>query len=150
MYNFLNYFLGNKSNTVNKVSFEDIQSCINNNNNKLLINTLTASKQVCLIKNTTKAQDEEKVIRNLIDKQKLSYNIIIYGENTNDNTVYKKYEQLIELGFINLYVYTGGLFEWLCLQDIYGDDNFPTTIKELDILKFKSKSDLNNYLLTLD
>lgn len=150
MNNFLNYFLGNKSNTVNKVSFEDIQSCINNNNNKLLINTLTASKQVCLIKNTTKAQDEEKVIRNLIDKQKLSYNIIIYGENSNDNTVYKKYEQLIELGFINLYVYTGGLFEWLCLQDIYGDDNFPTTIKELDILKFKSKSDLNNYLLTLD
>ena len=29
------------------------------------------------------------------------------------------------------------MFEWLLLQDIYGDDEFPTTTKELDILKYK-------------
>ena len=29
------------------------------------------------------------------------------------------------------------MFEWLLLQDIYGYDNFPTTIKELDILKYR-------------
>jgi len=29
------------------------------------------------------------------------------------------------------------LFEWLLLQDIYGYDEFPTTIKVLDILKYK-------------
>ena len=35
--------------------------------------------------------------------------------------------------------YPGGVFEWLLLQDIYGNDNFPTTKKELDILKYKPK-----------
>ena len=49
----------------------------------------------------------------------------------------KKYLKLMELGFTNIYIYAGGLFEWLCLQDIYGEDEFPTTIKELDVLKFK-------------
>ena len=48
-----------------------------------------------------------------------------------------KYTQLVNLGFVNVYIYPGGLFEWLCLQDIYGDDEFPTTNKELDILKYK-------------
>ena len=59
----------------------------------------------------------------------------------------KKYDQLIGLGFPNVFIYPGGLFEWLCLQDIYGYDNFPTTIKELDILKFKAKSVFTTYLL---
>ena len=49
---------------------------------------------------------------------------------------------MIELGFEEVYLYPGGLFEWLCLQDIYSDDNFKTTMKELDILKFKPISDL--------
>ena len=33
-----------------------------------------------------------------------------------------KYEQLIKLGFRNVYIYPGGMFEWLCLQDIYSND----------------------------
>jgi hypothetical protein len=40
------------------------------------------------------------------------------------------------------------LFEWLLLQDIYGVDEFPTTIKENDILKYKSSSLLSSNLLT--
>ena len=63
--------------------------------------------------------------------------IIIYGKNVNDISIYKKYTQLVELGFENVYVYPGGMFEWLLLQDIYGDDLFKTTAKELDILKYK-------------
>ena len=55
----------------------------------------------------------------------------------------KKDNQLYKLGFTNLYVYVGGLFEWLLLQDIYGDDEFPTTTKIIDILKYKGKS-INN------
>ena len=58
--------------------------------------------------------------------------------NASDITVYEKYSQLIELGFVNVYVYPGGMFEWLLLQDIYSDELFKTTTKELDILKFKS------------
>ena len=63
-------------------------------------------------------------------------------------TVYDKYEQLVKLGFINVYIYSGGMFEWLCLQDIYSSDLFPTTKKELDILKYKPMSRFNTYYLT--
>lgn len=70
-------------------------------------------------------------------KNNNNHSIIIYGKNTNDMKVYEKYNQLIQLGFSNVSVYIGGLFEWMLLQDIYGDENFPTTTNELDILKFK-------------
>jgi len=69
--------------------------------------------------------------------------IIIYGRNCNDEKIYSKYTQLNSLGFYNLYVYCGGLFEWLMLQDIYGRNEFPTTKKELDILKYKPNKILN-------
>jgi len=41
------------------------------------------------------------------------------------------------MGFKHLFVYIGGLFEWLCLQDIYGKDNFATDGEELELLKYK-------------
>ena len=63
-------------------------------------------------------------------------------------TVYDKYDQLLKLGFSKVYIYPGGMFEWLCLQDIYSDDNFPTNKKELDILKYKPDSILNKLYLT--
>ena len=62
---------------------------------------------------------------------------MIYGKNCNDEKLISKYKQLIDLGFINVNIYAGGMFEWLLLQDIYGDDNFPTTSRELDILKYR-------------
>jgi len=52
------------------------------------------------------------------------------------------------LGFTNVYVYPGGIFEWLLLQDIYGENEFPTTKIEIDILKFKPTPVINNLLLT--
>ena len=48
---------------------------------------------------------------------------------------------------INVYIYPGGLFEWLLLQDIYGSEDFPTTIVERDHLKFKGKSMFTTYLI---
>jgi hypothetical protein len=65
--------------------------------------------------------------------------IVIYGLNASDETIVTKYNQLTSLGFYNVYVYPGGLFEWLLLQDIYGFDTFQTTKKELDILKYKGR-----------
>jgi hypothetical protein len=50
----------------------------------------------------------------------------------------KKYDQIKKLGG-NAYVYPGGLFEWLLLQDIYGMDEFPTSKKVGDMLKYKPK-----------
>ena len=55
----------------------------------------------------------------------------------------KKQTQLKSLGFSQVYVYIGGMFEWLLLQDIYSQSEFPTTTKELDILKFKSEKKIN-------
>ena len=132
--------------SVKYVNFEDIQYIINNNlNNYLIINTLSKNNQKTLIKKTIKINDEEKIINNNINNA--SVKIVIYGRNPNDETILTKYNQLLSLGFINVYVYRGGLFEWLLLQDIYGEDLFPTTSKELDILRYKSKGLFNSKLL---
>jgi len=133
--------MGN-SQSIKKINFEDMQTVIKNAEIYLIINTLPQSDQSCLIVNTTLATDEETLINKFLKENK-NIRIIIYGKNCNDDTVQKKYQQLLSLGFCNIYVYNGGIFEWLLLQDIYGKDLFPTTKKELDLLKFKANQLLN-------
>jgi hypothetical protein len=132
--------------SMKKINYEDMQSVIKNPEIYLIINTLPPSEQQCLIVNTTLASDEE-LIMNKFMKENKSIRIIIYGKNCNDESINKKYQQLYSLGFYNLFVYLGGMFEWLMLQDIYGKDLFPTTKKELDLLKYKSNQLLNIGLL---
>lgn len=138
--------MGN-SQSIQKVNFEDIQYVIKNNDSNILINTLNEGEQDCLIINTVKASNEENIINQLIKNGNKNIKIIIYGKNSNDEKIYKKYNQLLSLGFYNIYLYLGGIFEWLLLQDIYGNSEFPTTKKELDILKFKPNKLLNISLL---
>ena len=69
--------------------------------------------------------------------------IIIYGKNANDNSIYDKNKQLLALGFPNVYVYPGGLFEWTLLQELYDFENFPSTRKIKDCLVFKPPQKLN-------
>lgn len=131
--------MGNKISTMSTISFnlynfEKVQNAIKNND--IIINTLSDNEQDCLISGTTNIKDEVTILNECL-KNKKDALIIVYGKNNNDNTVIIKYNQLIELGFNNVAIYLGGIFEWLLLQDIYGYDNFPTTIKELDILKYK-------------
>ena len=123
-------------NSIKKVSFENIQQIINNPDSYLLINTLSPNDQNCIIKNTILPTNEEEIINKYI-KTSNNINIIIYGKNTNDESIYVKYKQLVSLGFKNVSIYIGGLFEWLLLQDIYGMDDFPTTTRENDFLKYK-------------
>ena len=129
-----------------KVNYEDLQECILNKDRFIMINTLSGEQQNCLIKNTVPIQKEEQIINDTLQKYR-EINIIIYGRNSNDETIYKKYKQLQDLGLTNIYVYPGGLFEWLLLQDIYGNETFPTTTQELDILKFKPAKAINSFLL---
>ena len=68
---------------------------------------------------------------------KKSQNIIIYGKNCRDLSVYKKYKHLYSHGFTNVYIYMGGLFEWLLLQEIYSSELFKTDGSEIDLLKYK-------------
>ena len=130
------------SQSIQKINFEDMQTVYKNPELYLLINTLPVSEQGCLIYNTIKPEQEEGVINKYMSGNK-GIRIILYGKNSNDEFIYKKYNQLAGLGFANVYVYIGGLFEWLMLQDIYGFDNFPTTSKQLDLLKFKPQKRLN-------
>jgi hypothetical protein len=134
--------MGNTSST-NKINFEDIQYSLYNKDKYILINTLEESCQECLLPNTVSPEKETAIINHLIQMRNKDIKIIIYGKNCNDDKIYKKYNQLQSFGFYNVYVYTGGLFEWLMLQDIYGEKEFPTSKKELDILKFKPQKKLN-------
>ncbi len=129
--------MGNKLTTIN-MNYEDLQNNIRNPS-AIIINTLPLSMQSCLILNTLPFNQEEEKINGLLKNNVDTVNIIIYGMNNCDETVYKKYKQLQELGFRKVYMYLGGMFEWMLLQDIYGKEDFPTTEEELDILKFKPK-----------
>jgi rhodanese-related sulfurtransferase len=133
--------MGN-SQSIQKINFEDMQTAYKNPEIYLLMNTLPLSEQNCLISNTLTPQKEEALMNRYLNSNK-NIRIIIYGRNSNDETIYKKYGQLTNLGFTNVYLYLGGLFEWLMLQDIYGFDDFPTTNRQLDILKYKPGQKLN-------
>lgn len=147
MENLWNLITGN-SRSIKKVNFEDIQQIFRTNQNSLLINTLSGNEQSCLIKGTVSIQDEIRLINENMHRS--SINIIVYGKNTSETSPYKKVEQLTGLGFYNVYLYPGGLFEWLCLQDIYGFEEFPTTSKELDILRYKPVSAFTLRLKDID
>lgn len=138
--------MGN-SQSIRKVNYEDIQYVIKNSEVHITINTLTHEEQDCLLPNTLNINKEEEFINQLIRSGNKHVKIIIYGRNCNDEKVYNKYTQFTSLGFYNVYVYPGGLFEWLMLQDIYGSSEFPTTKKELDILRYKPNKILDIQLL---
>ena len=126
--------------TYKKVSFEDIQHVISRPKDSILINTLPSNMQQCLIKNTISDHSEEQIINEYLNRYDFSPKFIIYGKNANDDTIEKKAKQLSGLGFSDVYLYVGGMFEWLLLKDVYGDDEFPTTSKYLDILFYKANS----------
>ena len=132
--------------SMKKINFEDMQTVIKNPEVYLTINTLSSTEQTCLIVNTTIAEEEEVIINKYLKENK-NIRIILYGKNCNDESIQKKYQQLLSLGFYNIFVYLGGMFEWLLLQDIYGKELFPTTKKELDLLKYKPYQLLNIALL---
>ena len=133
--------------SIQKINFEDIQYIIRNSELFLLINTLNETEQHCLLINTINANQEVEIINKYLKNGNKNIKIIVYGKNCNDEKIYTKYNQLKSLGFYNVYIYTGGLFEWLMLQDIYGDNEFPTSKKEIDILKYKPSKVLNIQLL---
>jgi hypothetical protein len=125
------------------VSYKYIQDIIEDRKS-VLINTLDDSltTQACLISSSIHAIDEIDVIDKILSntdslgRTTETVEIVIYGKNSTDMTTWVKYNQLIDYGFERVKIYTGGIFEWMLLQDIYGDDLFPTTAPNRDILKF--------------
>ena len=152
--------MGNSISITRNINFEDMQFAINNKGSSeymrseyiqseytyakksLIINTLDAHLQSCLISGTLNIESEVEVLNAELKKNK-DIQIIIYGMNSSDVSCAKKYDQLIKLGFYNTYIYGGGIFEWLLLQDVYGAELFPTTTNKVDILKYKGRRQLN-------
>ena len=128
-----------------KITFEDMQSAIGDKEKTVIINTLDAQQQGCLIAGTL-AIDQEVEVLNALLKKNTEVRIIIYGMNATDTTCQKKYEQLIKLGFYNVFIYPGGMFEWALLQDVYGHELFPMTALKVDLLKYKGRRQLNTTL----
>jgi Rhodanese-like domain len=123
-----------------RITFKDVQYALRDPSRFVLINTLSVTEQDCLIKNTMPYDLEERTMNELLNNYDLnSKKIIVYGKNTTDDSAEKKYKQLSGLGFGEIYIYSGGMFEWMLLQDIYGADEFPTTKKVLDILRFSGE-----------
>jgi hypothetical protein len=125
------------------VSYEDIQMIVYRNthipHSTILINTLPPSLQHCLIKTTVDIRVEEQLINKCLMNSP-NVMIIVYGKNSTDITILHKYEQLVKLGFTNVHIYTGGIFEWMLLYEIYGKDLFKITQYEIDILRYRPKS----------
>jgi hypothetical protein len=137
--------MGNSMPMTKNITFEDLQSAIGDKEKTVIINTLDAHQQGCLIAGTLPIDAEVEILNALL-KKNTEARIIIYGMNATDQTCQKKYEQLIKLGFYNVYIYAAGLFEWLLLQDVYGVELFPTTSTKVDLLKYKGRRQLNTTL----
>jgi hypothetical protein len=130
---FANWFCAPK-----RIGFDDVLYALRHPDQYIIINTLPASEQECLIQNTLRIEAEESVVNSLLTKyESVVRKIVVYGKNNADLSVEEKHKQLVGLGIGDVYIYSGGLFEWMLLQDIYGDSEFPTTKKVLDILRFK-------------
>lgn len=126
-------------NNFHKIGFEDMKIILGEPSHSFcIINTLLITEQEILIPKTIKFIDEEQTINDYITNYETKrISIIVYGKNSCDNTAEKKCLQLCVLGFTKVFLYVGGLFEWILLQDIYGLDEFPTTSKVMDILKYR-------------
>ena len=141
--------MGN-SHSIKKINYEDMQTVVKNPELYMLINTLPVNCQECLISTTVSVEKEEALINKYL-KENRGIKIIVYGKHCNDELVDKKYQQLLSLGFGEVYAYMGGLFELLLLHDIYGKELFPVnntnSKKNIDILRYKPHPVLNISLI---
>lgn len=125
------------STSIKKIGFEDIKYAVCHKE-YLVINTMDSQSQGCLIYGTVSLGEEEAILNRFIEESDQgSAKIVIYGRNSTDISVDQKAEQLSSLGFREVYIYSGGIFEWLLLQDIYGSVEFPTIGKCRDPIDYR-------------
>lgn len=123
--------MGGNSSAIKKIGHQYVKQT------KILITSMTTPTY--LIQGTIPVEEEELVVNEFIKQGKYSTSITVYGMNSNDDTAMHKCEKLKGFGFTNIQLYTGGLFEWLLLGDIYGETNFPLHIPlqmDINLLQF--------------
>jgi len=130
--------MGNHESAIKKVNFDDI-IMISKDSKHFLIHVMEKEDEDLLIKGTLSINEEIEKMNSLLSSEKMNVTIVIYGKNTDDvSKVIGRYRQLNDMGFSNVYVYLGGLFEWLLLQEIYGNDEIKTNnICKKNILDYK-------------
>ena len=132
------------SSTDHFIGFDDILRCIKTPNKYAIIHTMPASESV-LIAGTLIASEEESFINDYLSKYTENQKtIVLYGRNSCDHSPMKKRAQLMSFGISDVYVYTGGMFEWALLQDIYGVSEFPTTGAIVDLLVYRPRPLIDN------
>lgn len=119
---------GNSTNMRNYiVNFDNVNQIIASGHT--IIHIMPPDQEMCLIKNTLSANKEIEVINQFIEQKQFNKTILIYGKNMGDyNIILQRHNQIRNLGFTRVYIYLGGLFEWLLLQELYGTVNFPTSV----------------------
>lgn len=110
----------------------------------ILISTLPEDTQGCLIPQTVACHDEERWINDVLERKKQGlYTVIVYGANHLDATVDRKCAQMRTMGFRSVHAYLGGMFEWLLLHEVFGEENFPVAQPSRsgvpDILAFRPR-----------
>lgn len=119
------------------IGFDDVLHCIKHPEKYAIIHTMPASHQI-LISGTLVAAEEEVFVNDCLSKYtETPKTIVLYGRNCCDDSPHQKRAQLLSYGIRDVYIYSGGLFEWGLLQDIYGVSEFPTTAKIDDLLAYR-------------
>lgn len=134
-----------KKSKYERVGFEDIKKAISRKSH-LLINTLKLQEQTVLIQGTIDINDEENVINEILNNYMVPDKpVILYGKNCCDDSVEIKFDQIQNLGIKEVYIYYGGLYEWLLLNELYGNEEFPILVThnvKVDIQKFRPEAKL--------
>jgi hypothetical protein len=115
---------------VERAVFDDL-----NDSRYLVISVLSETEQDVLIQGTVACGNEVAEVEKAIQAKRV---IIIYGRNNHDDRVWLKYAQLKKLGG-KAKVYIGGLFEWILLQELYGNERFPLTSAKFDPYQYSPK-----------
>jgi len=127
--------MGNTESRIQTANFDNVKY-----DKHILIHVMDDADQRVLIKGTLTIEDEVNTLNSVLNASKQGEtSVIIYGKNTDDyGRVVKRYNQLRQLGF-NAFVYLGGIFEWLLLQEVYGISEFQIDNRgtaKVDVLKF--------------
>ena len=122
------------------IGFDDLLVCIRTPAKYAIIHTMPATESV-VIKGSLSAAEEEAFMNEYLSKYaEEQKTIVLYGRNCCDDSTRRKRAQLLSLGISDVYVYSGGMFEWCLLQDLYGAAEFPTTSPVPDILSYRPRS----------
>jgi hypothetical protein len=114
--------MGVSGSTTAIVNYENVKQP-----NSVLIHIMEENQKL-LIAGSLNAQMETERINEMMLSCEYETKIIVYGKNGHDyESLLNKQKQLRSYGFKNVYIYLGGMFEWLLLQDVYGAKEFPTT-----------------------